>query len=119
MFIKSCISLIIVMLVVLKPCRAQYGTTTNQCSYKSGLRPSGVPVTGLHVDAISTDANLALCCDLCRSLSFCIAWQFEESYQQCGFYSTVTGFVTDSSSYAGKTSGSNFWTCNEGLTILN
>ena len=111
---KSFTALIIVIFMFLKPSHAQYGNTTNQCFYISGLHPSGVPITTIHVDAVSTDANLALCCDLCRSLSFCIAWQFEESYQQCGFYSTVTGFVTDSSSYAGKTSGSNFWTCNEG-----
>ena len=61
MFIKSCISLIIVMLVVLKPSHAQYGTTTNLCSYKSGLFPSGTLITSIYLSEISNDAYLASC----------------------------------------------------------
>jgi hypothetical protein len=110
---KSCFALVVAMLMVLKLSHAQYGNTLNKCFYKSGLHPAGTPITSIHITENSIDAYLASCCNFCRALPTCIVWQFYESSQECGFYKTVSGFVSDTDFYAGKNSESNFWNCNE------
>ena len=101
-----CLSLVFIT----KEASAQYYNTSNGCFYTQSRTIIGTQITSLPVQGTTTDQLISTCCDFCRGLPGCVAWQYTAN--TCYFYRDIISFGTANANYfIGKNSGSPFWFC--------
>ena len=90
----------------------QYANSTNKCFYVTGKYVSnGNTIASKVFIRNSFEENIASCCDFCRGLINCLAWNY--AYNTCTLFSSVQSYGTKGFYYTGKKSASKFWICDE------
>ncbi len=99
------------MFFIFKYIQAQSGVTSNKCFYEKGRYvKTGSLITSLGVSGASDTQNLEACCNLCRGLPNCIAWDLYPT-NKCYFYREVLTYTTNINYYSGSSLGTQFWSC--------
>ena len=109
------LKMMIILTIIFLFLKSTFGqsSTTNGCFYtQDRFVVNATEITRISLAGTLVQKNLATCCDMCRALPDCVAWDWYSN--NCVFFKDIESFgKNNGQSFSGLSVNSKIWRCDE------